>query len=113
MNRYMPFPPAELTSKAVNGLVMEMLGFICFDLQLGGVTGPVEALVISSLRPDDVLLDDSVISLFGAKLDWKNQCIIFHSSETTVPAVHRVDSNTTGSSISPTEATSVCCIRPC
>ena len=71
------------------------------------VTRPVEALVISSLRPDDILLDNSVMSLFGAKLDWKNLCINFHSSETTIPAVRRVDSNTTGSSIiSPAEATS-------
>ena len=72
-------PPAVLTLKAANGSVMEMLGFIRFDLQLGDVTRPVEALVISSLRPDDILLDNSVISLFGANLGWKNQCITFHS----------------------------------
>ena len=34
------------------------------------------------------------MSLFGEKLDWKNQCIIFHSSETTIPADHRDDSST-------------------
>ena len=89
-------PPAVLTLEAVNGSVMEILGFIRFDLQLGDVTRRVEALVISSLRPDDILLDNSAMYLFGAKLGWKNQCITFHSSETTIPAVHRVDSNTTG-----------------
>ena len=52
--------------------------------------------MISSLRPDDIMLDNSVLSIFGVKLDWKNQCITFHSSETTVPTVHRVDSSTTG-----------------
>ena len=51
----------------------------------------IEALVISPLRPDDILLDNSVMSLFGAKLDWKNQCLTFHSSDATIPAVHRVD----------------------
>ena len=100
-------PPAVLTLKAANGSMMKILGFIRFDLQLGDVTRPVEALVISSLRPDDILLDNSAMFLFGAKNDWKNQCITFHSSETTIPAVHRTDSNTTGSSISPAGVTSV------
>ena len=100
-------PPAVLTLKAANRSVMEILGFIRFDLQLGDVTRPVEALVTSSLRPDDILLDNSVMSLFGVKLEWKNQCITFHLSETTIPAVHRVDSNTTGSLISPAAVTSV------
>ena len=99
-------PPAVLTLKAANVSVMEMLGFIRFNLQLGDVTRPVKALIILSLRPDDILLDNSVMSLFSAKLDWKNQCITFHSSETTIPVVHRVDSSTTGSSISPAEVTS-------
>ena len=62
-------PPAVLTLKAASGSLMETLGFIRFDLQLGDVTRPVEALVISSLRPDDILLDNSVMSLFGANLD--------------------------------------------
>ena len=65
-----PVPPAVVALKAANGS-LEIIGFIRFDLQLGDVTRPVEALV-SSLRPDDILLDSSVKSLFGAKLDWKN-----------------------------------------
>ena len=36
---------------------MEVKGFIHFDLQLGDVNRSVDALVISSLRPDDILLD--------------------------------------------------------
>ena len=78
-------PPAVLTLKAANRSVMEILKFIRFDLQPGDVTRPVEALVIPSLRPDDILLDNSVMTIFGAKRDWKNQCITFHSSETTSP----------------------------
>ena len=65
-------PPAVLTLKAANGSLMEILGFIRFDSQLRDVTRPVEALVISSLGPDDILLDNSVMSLFGEKLDRKN-----------------------------------------
>ena len=81
-----PIPPAVVTLKA-NGSLIEILGFIRFDLQLGDVARPVEALVISSVRPGDILLDNCVMSLFGAKLDWKNQCITFHSRETTIQAV--------------------------
>ena len=98
-------PPAVLTLKAANASVMEILGFIRVDLQLGDVTRPVEARVISSVRPDDILLNNRVVHFFGAKLDWKNQCITFHSSETTIPAVHRVDSNSTGLLISPAGVT--------
>ena len=53
------------------------------------------------------MLDNSAMSLFGAKRYWKNQRITFHSSETTIPAVHCVDSSTTESSASPAGVTSV------
>ena len=48
---------------------MELKGFIRFDLEWGDVNRSVEALVISSLCPDDILLDNSVMFLLGAKLD--------------------------------------------
>ena len=67
-----PIPPAVVTLKVANGSLMEILGCIRFGLQLGDVTRPVEALVISSLGPADILLDNSVMSLFGEKLDRKN-----------------------------------------
>ena len=47
------------------------------------------------------------MSLFGAKLDWKNQRISFHSSEATIPAVHRVNTSTPGLSVSSAGVTSV------
>ena len=86
-----PIPHAAITLKAANGSSMELKGFIRFDLEWGDVNRSVEALVISSLCPDDILLDNSVMFLLGAKLDWKNQCLTFHSSNVTIPAVHRVD----------------------
>ena len=48
-----------------------------FNLQLGDATRSIEVLVISSLHPDNILLDNSVMSLFGAKLDWQNQSLAF------------------------------------
>ena len=64
-----PIPHAAITLKAANGSSMELKGFIRFDLELGDVNRSVEALVISSLCPDDILLDNSVMFLLGAKLD--------------------------------------------
>ena len=69
-------PPAVLTLNAANGSLTDILGFTRFDLQLGDVTHPVKALVISSLPPD-VLLDNSVMSLISAKLDWKKQSLSY------------------------------------
>ena len=40
-----PILPAVVTLKAANGSLMEILGFVPFDLQLGDVTRLVEALV--------------------------------------------------------------------
>ena len=95
---------------------MEAKGFIRFDLQLGDVNRSIEALVISSLRPDDILLDNnSVMSLFGAKLDWnKKLCLTFHSSDATIPAVHRVDNRYLAQTISsPSPASVSVAFCPC
>lgn len=48
---------------------------------------------ISSLGPDDLLLDNGVISDFCAMLDWANQRLVFHSSNTTIHAVNRFDTS--------------------
>ena len=57
-------PPAVLTLKAANGSLMDILGFTRFDLQLGDVTRPVEALTIPSLRPEYTLLDNSAVFIW-------------------------------------------------
>ena len=82
-------------------------GFIRFDFQLGDINRSIEALLISWLRPDDILLDNSVTSLFGAKLDRKNQCLTFHSSNVTISAVHRVGSRYRAQTISSSSLASV------
>lgn len=52
-----PVPESPVKLAAANGSRMEILGFIRFDLQLGDVTRTVDALVISALGPDCILLD--------------------------------------------------------
>ena len=42
-----------------------------------------------SLGPDQILLDNDVISRFGAVLDWNNQRLNFSSSTVSIPATHR------------------------
>ena len=51
-------------------------------LTLGGITLPVEALVLPNLGPDKMLLDDSIMGAFGASLNWHTQELSFASSRT-------------------------------
>ena len=63
---------------------------VVFSLTLGTITHDVEALVVPSLGPDSVLLDNSVMFSFGAVLDWENQVLSFPSTGNSIPAVHRI-----------------------
>ena len=53
------------------------------------ITHDVEALVVPSLGPDSILLDNSDMSIFGAVLDWENQVLSFPSTGNSIPVVHR------------------------
>ena len=69
---------------------VECLRVCCFSLTLGTITHDVETLVVQSLGPDfSILLDNSVLSIFGAVLDWENQVMSFPSTGDFIPAVHR------------------------
>ena len=60
-----------------------------------------------SLGPDQILLDNDIMSRFGAVLDWKNQRLIFSSSTVSIPATHRSPdhrSDLTSSTVSPSVA---------
>ena len=46
-----------------------MLGYVRFQLTLGNITLPVEALVLPSLGPDTMLLDNTIVGAFEAVLD--------------------------------------------
>ena len=78
-----------MSLSAANGSSLEILGFIKLSLTLGDITRRIDALVIPSLGPDQILLDNDVMSRFGAILDWKNQRSTFSSSTVTIPATHR------------------------
>ena len=82
-------PPSCMSLSAANGSSLEILGFITLSLTLGDITHRIDALVIPSLGPDQILLDNDVMSLFGAILDWKNQRLTFSSSTVTIPATYR------------------------
>ena len=82
-------PPSCMSLSAANGSSLEILGFIKLSLTLGDITRRIDALVIPSLEPDQILLDNYVMSRFGAILDWKNQRLTFSSSTVTIPATHR------------------------
>ena len=82
-------PPSCMSPRAANGSSIEILGIIKSSLTLGDITRRIDALVIPSLGPDQILLDNDVMSRFGAILDWKNQCLTFSSSTVTITATHR------------------------
>ena len=82
-------PPSCMSLSAANGSSLEILGFIKLSLTLGDITRRIDALVIPSFGPDQILLDNDVMSRFRAVLDRKNQRLTFSSSTVTVPATHR------------------------
>ena len=62
---YYPTCPADRRClAAANGSSLNVLGFVVFSLTLGTITHDVEALVVPSLGPDSILLDNSVMSIF-------------------------------------------------
>ena len=75
-----PVPPTAVALQAANGSSLNVLGFVVFSLTLGTITHDVEALVVPSLSPDSIILDNSVMSIFGAVLDWENQVLPFLST---------------------------------
>ena len=75
-----PVPPTAVALRAVNGSPLKVLGFVVFSLTLSTITHDIEALVVPSPGPDSILLDNSVMSIFGAVLDWENQVLPFLST---------------------------------
>ena len=78
-----------MSLSAANGSSLEILVFTKLSLTLGDITTRIDELVILSLGPGQILLDNDAISRFGAILDWKNQRLTFSSSTVTIPATHR------------------------
>ena len=84
-----PVPPGAIQLNSADGSALEILGYIRFNLTLGDITLPVEALVLPNLGPDKMLLDNSIMNAFGAILDWGGEQLSFKKSTTKIPATHR------------------------
>ena len=83
-----PIPPGAISLRSADGSPLQILGYIRFTLKLGNKSSPVEALVLPHLGPDVMLLDNSIMKSFGAKLDWSTECLSFQDSVQTIPARH-------------------------
>lgn len=90
-------PPAGISTESGKWFRNEHDGICTFSIYSWLM--PLEemkALVFSSPRCDEVLLPYIVIvftSFFGAKPEWQNQCLTFHSCIAVAPAVHRLHTN--------------------
>ena len=82
-------PPSCMSLRATNGSSIDILAYINMSLTLGGITRRIDALVLPSLGSDHMLLDNDVMSRFGAILYWRNQRLTFSSSTVTISATHR------------------------
>ena len=88
-----------MSLRAANGSPIQVLGFVTLQITLGDVSRSVNAWVIPSLGPDQILLDTATMARFGAVLDWKRQRLNFLSSKTSIPAVHRLSSSNVAKSL--------------
>ena len=57
-----PVPAGAIQLNSADGSALEILGYIRFNLTLGEITLPVEALVLPNLGPDKTLLDNSIMN---------------------------------------------------
>ncbi|CAN0056232.1 unnamed protein product, partial [Choristocarpus tenellus] len=69
---------------------LSVSGFIQFILQLGDISMPVQAVVIPNLGVDKILLDNSIMSAFGAVLDWDREEMSFKDSDQCIPAKDKI-----------------------
>ena len=68
-NRVFPIPSGAISVRSADGTPLKILRHIRFALKLGNKYLPVEALVLPHLGPDAMLIDNSIMKAFGAKLD--------------------------------------------
>ena len=87
-NRVFPIPPGAISLRSPDGTPLKILRYIRFALKLGNKYLPVEALVLFHLGPDAMLIDNSIMKAFEAKLDWAAERLSFKDSNITIPATH-------------------------
>ena len=86
--RIFPVPPGAISLRSADGSPLEIMGCVHFTLKLGNKSLLVEALVLPHLGPDVMLIDNSIMKSFGAKLDWTTERLSFQDSKHTIPAKH-------------------------
>ena len=59
-----------------------------FAFKLGNKSLTVEALELPHLGPAAMLIDNSIMKAFGAKLDWATEQLSYKDSIPTIPATH-------------------------
>ena len=84
--RIVSIPPSAISLHVADGTPLEILGYIRFTLKLGNKSLPMEALVIPHLGPDTMLIGNSIMKSFRAKLDWAAERLSFQDSNVTIPA---------------------------
>ena len=66
--------------RSTDGTPLRILECIRFALKLGNKSSPVEALVLSHLGPDVMLINNSIMKAFGAKLDWAAERLLLKTA---------------------------------
>ena len=87
-NRVFPISPDAISLRSADGTPLKILGYIRFTLKLSNEYLLVEALVSPHLGPDAMLIDNSIMKAFGAKLDWAAERLSFQDTNITIPATH-------------------------
>ena len=75
--RIFPIPANAISLHSADGTPLEILGYIHFTLKLGNKSLPEEALVLPHLGPDAMLIGNSIMKSFRAKLDWAAESLSF------------------------------------
>lgn len=105
-------PQGAINLSSADGSPLKILGYVRFQLTLGDITLPVDALVLPSLGPDIMLLDNTIMGAFGAILDWSNEQLSFKNSKVKIKASHRIANVTKHSESSEMSQCSVVTIDP-
>ena len=61
-----PVPSAVVALREAIGSPLNVSGFVVFSLTLSTITHDVEALLVPSLGPDSVLLDNNVMHMLSS-----------------------------------------------
>ena len=71
--QFFAVPPGAINLSSADGSPLKNFGYVRFELTLGEITLPVEALVLPSLEPYILLLDNTIMGAFGGVLGWSTE----------------------------------------